>query len=125
VTCFLPSDREDYTGGGVGNSVAHKVGGTGIADAAEHETMIRILRSRLVKLRAAHALFDRNPDLAVSHLIKVNDDTLSVDVVPELMAKLESQQWEDEHPSLPSDRDTTLSLAACFELLQVRDVRMQ
>lgn len=61
------------------------------SDEEAHETMLKILKARLVKVRATKALFTRNPDLVVSHLIKVADDTLSVDVVPVLMQHLEDQ----------------------------------
>lgn len=53
--------------------------------------MLKILKARLVKIRAAKTLFSSNPDLVVSHLIKVNDNTVSVDVVPVLVAPLKSQ----------------------------------
>eukprot|EP00037_Helgoeca_nana_P008492 m.75623 g.75623 ORF g.75623 m.75623 type:complete len:277 (-) comp18975_c0_seq1:170-1000(-) len=106
VTFFRPADAEESQA---------DLSSDDKSDEEAHETMLKILKARLVKVRATKALFTRNPDLVVSHLIKVADDTLSVDVVPVLMQHLEDQIDEATSTASPEN----LSIAACFELLQV------
>jgi len=79
------------------------------ADSEQHAKMVKILNGRLLRIKAARAMFTHGPDETVNYVVKAEDDSLAVDVVPMLMHRLRNRLPNQEHVSMP----------ACFELLPI------
>lgn len=78
----------------------------------QHDTMVKILSTRLLQIKAARSMFLEDPDEAIGYIVKTNDDALSVDVVPTLMQSLRMS-----NPAGSEQKE--MSMAACFELLPI------
>eukprot|EP00730_Choanoeca_flexa_P002077 TRINITY_DN10901_c0_g1_i1.p1 TRINITY_DN10901_c0_g1~~TRINITY_DN10901_c0_g1_i1.p1 ORF type:complete len:239 (+),score=41.78 TRINITY_DN10901_c0_g1_i1:36-752(+) len=73
---------------------------------AEHMAMEGVLAGRLVKLKACNTLDRQSYEHVLAHVISVDDDAFTVDVLPSLAARLRS-----------AHRESQPSLGACFEMM--------
>lgn len=91
-------------GAGAGDALAR----TMQSEKEEHTTMMKILTNRALQLRAAKALRAEGFDAVAQHVVKMDDVTLAVDVLPVITGALESGEKED-----------TVSLPVLVELLPI------
>eukprot|EP00040_Diaphanoeca_grandis_P018292 m.96151 g.96151 ORF g.96151 m.96151 type:complete len:262 (-) comp26870_c0_seq1:5-790(-) len=80
---------------------------TAKSELQQHLKMVKILSSRLLRIRAARAMFEQSPDQAIQYIVKTGDDSLSADIIPTITYRLRNRKPHQQHVTMP----------ACFELL--------
>ncbi|XP_070578724.1 katanin p80 WD40 repeat-containing subunit B1-like [Ptychodera flava] len=72
-----------------------------------HDTMMKIMSTRRLELRAAETFWHRSPSALVTYILRTNDDAITVDLLPFLTKSITDKAWNG----------LTLSMGACFDLL--------
>ncbi|KAK3748731.1 hypothetical protein QZH41_015679 [Actinostola sp. cb2023] len=77
--------------------------------AQSHSTMLSVLSTRLLRLRAAETLWHKDTNEFIEYVLRLKDDSLLVDVLPLLTSRVKE--------NAPEGR--ALSMGACLEMLPV------
>ncbi|XP_029195389.2 KATNB1-like protein 1 isoform X3 [Acropora millepora] len=72
-----------------------------------HATMITVLQTRLLRLRAAQTLWHKDTNALIEYLLRMKDDSVLVDVMPFLTSRVREVSPDGQ----------ALSMGACLEML--------
>ncbi|XP_068682190.1 KATNB1-like protein 1 [Montipora foliosa] len=72
-----------------------------------HATMITVLQTRLLRLRAAQTLWHKDTNALIEYLLRMKDDSILVDVMPFLTSRVREVSPDGQ----------ALSMGACLEML--------
>ncbi|XP_020615721.1 katanin p80 WD40 repeat-containing subunit B1-like isoform X2 [Orbicella faveolata] len=72
-----------------------------------HGTMINVLQTRLLRLRAAQTLWHKDTNALIEYLLRLKDDSVVVDIMPFLTSRVREVSPEGH----------ALSMGACLEML--------
>ncbi|KAL9953149.1 hypothetical protein ACROYT_G040517 [Oculina patagonica] len=75
--------------------------------AKGHGTMINVLQTRLLRLRAAQTLWHKDTNAFIEYLLRLKDDSVLVDIMPFLASRVRDVSPEGQ----------ALSMGACLEML--------
>ncbi|XP_058965950.1 uncharacterized protein [Pocillopora verrucosa] len=75
--------------------------------AKGHGTMISVLQSRLLRLKAAQTLWHKDTNALIEYLLRLKDDAVLVDIMPFLTCRVRDVSPEGQ----------ALSMGACLEIL--------
>ncbi|XP_065833679.1 KATNB1-like protein 1 [Oscarella lobularis] len=77
-----------------------------------HENMLSVLEERKMRLMASKSLWDKDVNSTIDHILRLNDDSLTVDLLPKLTECVRDGE------KVPSS-SPALTMGACLELLSL------